>query len=583
MDPDSVERKLAAILSADVVGYSRLMAEDEVATLRTLTAYLEQIGVLVRQHRGHVVDTEGDNLLAEFPSALDATRCAVEVQGVLRARNASLPAERKMEFRIGLHLSDVMVEGERIYGDGVNIAARLEGLAEPGGICFSGTVHEQVRHKLDLSYEDLGEQRVKNIPDPIRVYRWRPRAVPALDTQRDTVPRTSLLIAPFRNLSPNTDDAFFVRGIVEDLATLLSRFPDLDVIPHHHLREDSEEALDPLKLAHALSVRYFLSGSLRRLDDKIRITVALIDGERGTQLWGNHYDRRSAELFEMQDEIVEGIATAFGSQLWHAAVAPLVQARPENLDAWALVQRAVVTMIRSHTRESLAETEQLLRRAIAIEPRYPLALATLAQVLGNKVRGLFSDAPETDEAEALRLVNEAGREAAGDPRVVYRMGGACLRLGQPARALGILERAIDLDPSWAPARTDLGMALIGLGRVSEGTDVLRGVVAASQLDPQLWNYRLQLGIGLMLAGDVPGAEGQLRRSIDQLSHFHLSWFFLGLILAGQGKREQAREAIATARNLEPSIHRERYEDLIRKSLSDETSNAVVDLFRTLWP
>jgi adenylate cyclase len=232
VDPDAVERKLAAILSADVVGYSRLMAEDETATIRTLTDYREEIAMLVRQHRGRVVDSPGDNILAEFPTALDAVRGAVEVQRVIGVRNADLPAERRMEFRVGVHLGDVAVEGERIYGDGINIAARLEGLAEAGGICISGMVHSQVRNKLDLGYEDLGEQSIKNLPEPVRVYRVRLKfeeaaaaeTLPGMDEL--TVPGFSgvpaIAVLPFDNLSGDPDQEYFADGIAEDLITRLS-------------------------------------------------------------------------------------------------------------------------------------------------------------------------------------------------------------------------------------------------------------------------------------------------------------------------------------------------------------------------
>ncbi len=356
MAPEPVEHKLAAILSADAVGYSRLMAEDEAATIRTLSSYREQIGVLVREHRGRVVDSPGDNVLAEFPTALEAVRCAVEMQGVLRARNTSLPAERRMDFRIGVHMGDVAADGERIYGDGVNIAARLEALAEAGGVCISATVHEQVRNKLDAGFTDLGDQTVKNIPDQVRVYRVAMDGSPGPTRPRPRSGRRPALIAaaavvavalvglaawwtqwpqpaieddpvlalptgptvavlPFTNLSGDPEQEYFSDGLTDDIITALSRFRELFVIARNSTFRYKGKSVDVRELNRDLGARYVVEGSVRKAGTRLRVTVQLLDAKDGTHLWADTYDRdlSASDIFSVQDEITEQVVATIAS------------------------------------------------------------------------------------------------------------------------------------------------------------------------------------------------------------------------------------------------------------------------------
>ncbi|MHC4225781.1 MAG: adenylate/guanylate cyclase domain-containing protein, partial [Planctomycetota bacterium] len=327
-----------------MVGYSRLMAEDEAATIRTLTDYREDIAMRVRQHRGRVVDAPGDNLLAEFPTALDAVRCAVETQGVLRALNASLPDERRMDFRIGVHMGDVAAEGERIYGDGVNIAARLEALAEAGGVCISATVHEQVRNKLDAGFTDLGDHTVKNIPDQVRVYRVQPRGQPGAPARASTPPderprrlrtalvataavllllalglwaswprplgllidlagvsgppvnpplpeKPSIVVLPFANMSGDPQQEYFSDGITEELITDLAGIPELFVISRNSAFTYKGQPVKVRDVGRDLGVRYVLEGTVRKVEGRVRITAQLIDATSGFHLWSESYDR----------------------------------------------------------------------------------------------------------------------------------------------------------------------------------------------------------------------------------------------------------------------------------------------------
>jgi adenylate cyclase len=340
-----MERKLTAILSADVKGYSRLMGEDEEATIRTLTVYREVMATLIARHRGRVVDSPGDNLLAEFASAVDAVQGAVKIQQDLHGKNAELPPERRMEFRIGINVGDVVVEGERLYGDGVNIAARLEALAEGGGICIAGTVYDQVENKLSLSYEYVGEQMVKNIAKPVRVYRVRREmkeptkelgkdevTSPASTTALSLPDKPSIIVLPFLNMSNDPEQEYFSDGITEDLTTDLSRIAGLFVISRNSAFTYKGKAAKAQDISREMGVRYLLEGSVRKAGERIRITAQLIDATTDHHLWAERYDCPLQDLFALQDEIVQKIVTTLRRQL---TLRHLFSATPQAVfDAW---------------------------------------------------------------------------------------------------------------------------------------------------------------------------------------------------------------------------------------------------------
>ncbi|MFQ6078772.1 MAG: adenylate/guanylate cyclase domain-containing protein, partial [Thermodesulfobacteriota bacterium] len=343
-----MERKLTAILSADVKGYSRLMGEDEVATIRTLTAYREVMAALIQKHRGRVVDSPGDNLLAEFASVVDAVECAVEVQQELKARNAELPPDRRMEFRIGINLGDVVVEGERIYGDGVNIAARLEGLAEGGGICISGTAYDQVEGKLSLGYEYLGEHAVKNIKKPVRVYRVEPEPVAlgvGMRAEEELVPpekpgalelpdKPSIAVLPFLNMSGDPEQEYFSDGITEDLITDLSKVSGLFVIARNSAFTYKGKSAKVEQVGRELGVRYVVEGSVRRAGDRVRITAQLVDAETGYHLWTERYDRDLKDIFDLQDEVTQKIVAALKVKLTRRELELLERKYTDNPEAY---------------------------------------------------------------------------------------------------------------------------------------------------------------------------------------------------------------------------------------------------------
>jgi TolB-like protein/class 3 adenylate cyclase len=373
VSPASVERKLAAILSADVVGYSRLMAEDEAATIRTLTAYREQVSVLVSEHRGRVVDFRGDDFLAEFPTALDAVTCAVEIQRVLRARNLGLPPDRRLEFRIGVHLGDIRVEEERIYGDGVNIAARLEGLAEAGGICISRTVHEQVQRRVELTYEDLGDQEVKNIPDPVRAFRVSPEAetapteAPPRSWWRAVLaagvlvllavvavagwmmfagrpvepsvaaiasPIRSIAVLPLENLSGDPEQEYFADGMTEALIGDLAKLGSLSVISRTSVMRYKQSDKSLPEIAEELNVEGVIAGTVMRARDRVRITAQLIDARNDRHIWSDRYDRELRDVLALQSDVAREVAEQVRLELTPEEQAALTASRPVDPRAY---------------------------------------------------------------------------------------------------------------------------------------------------------------------------------------------------------------------------------------------------------
>jgi TolB-like protein/class 3 adenylate cyclase len=415
VERDTIERRLTAILSADVVGYSRLMADDGVATVRTVTAYREQVTVLVGESHGRVVDSPGDNVLAEFPSALDAARCAVEIQRVLAARNADVPSERRMEYRIGVHLGDVMVEGDRLYGDGINIAARLEAMADPGGICISGTVHEQVEGKLPVGFEDLGEQAVKNIPKPVRAYRVRTEARPAaksaprrslrrpvlgiasvllvaaavltwrvINPGLQTSPRPpgaieALAVLPLDNLSGDPEQEFFTDGMTDALIADLSKIGSLRVISRTSVMRYKRTQKPLPEIARELNVDAVVEGSVLRAGDGVRITAQLIDARDDRHLWSESYQRDLRDVLALQSEVARAIAGEIRLKLTPLEERRLEPGQRVDLEAFEAYIKGT-HLLMSLTPADHRSAVRYLERSVGADPDYAPAWAALARV-----------------------------------------------------------------------------------------------------------------------------------------------------------------------------------------------------------
>jgi adenylate cyclase len=608
------QRKLAAILSADVVGYSRLMAEDESATIRTLTDYREAISMLVRQHRGRVVDSPGDNLLAEFPTALDAVQAAVEIQRVIGARNADLPGERRMNFRIGVHLGDISLEGERLYGEGVNIAARLEGLAESGGVCISGTVQEQVRHKLEVGYEDLGEQSVKNIPEPIRAYQVRePRVGPPpvehpargrpvllvgilvlgglvgvllwrLSTpsvtptdEQLTVPgfggAPAIAVLPFDNLSGDPEQEYFADGIVEDLITRMSAVRDFPVISRNSSFIYKGRSVDVKQVSRELGVRYVIEGSVRKAGDRVRINAQLIDATTGAHIWAKTYDRELKDLFAVQDEIVEAIFSSAGLEWIAAERERAVRKEPDNLDAWEFFQRASWHYLR-HTKDDSVTARSLLQQAIALDPHFAPAFVGLAYGHQEDVIRKWSASPGHSIAEMERAARQAIEADPNYPWAHSASGAAYRITGQWDKAIAAFERAIQLNPSFSNAYFQLAICLAVTGRPDEALAKMDKAIRLSPQNPLMNQYHWAIALAHSAARRyeeaVEWGEKSRRLTSDDpvvyptlvMSYAHLGRLEEARSLKDAWLRLQPQASLASVRSRMPNLDPELVERTI---------------------
>jgi len=518
-----MERKLTAILSADVKGYSRLMGEDEEATIRTLTTYREVMAILIAQHRGRVVDSPGDNLLAEFASAVDAVRGAVEMQQDLQGKNAELPPERRMEFRIGINVGDVVVEGERLYGDGVNIAARLEALAEGGGICIAGTVYDQVENKLSLGYEYVGEQLVKNIAKPVRVYRVRLEAeVPAMAPGKDkgdlasptpalSLPdKPSILVLPFINMSNDPEQEYFSDGITEDITTDLSKISSLFVISRNSAFTYKGKAVKAQDISREMGVRYILEGSVRKAGERIRITAQLIDATTDHHLWSERYDRSLQDLFALQDEIVQQIVTTLKLQLTLQEQGYSVRKHTDNLEAYDAFLRGTEQFFR-RTKEATTQARQMFEKALALDPQYAQAYAWLGWTYWIEWIWRWSADPQSLE-RALALAQKATALDDSLPIAHSLLSGIYALQQQYEQAIAEGERAIALDPNNAQSYEGQAQALNWAGRPEEA---LRAVEQAMRLNPRYPPaYYFHLGWAYSLTGRYAEAVATLKETIS---------------------------------------------------------------------
>jgi adenylate cyclase len=459
-----VERRLAAILAADVAGYSRLMGADEEGTLTALKACRRQlIDPKIAEHRGRIVKTTGDGMLVEFISVVDAVRCAVDVQRRMLERNAEVAPERRIQFRVGINVGDIISDDNDIYGDGVNVAARLEALAEPGGICVSRTVHDQVCDKLDFSFEDMGEQQVKNIARPVRTHRIlfstsdKPISVEASSPRSVRPPpqKPSIAVLPFANMSGDAEQEYFSEGVTEDIITNLSHNHSFFVISRSTSFTYKGPAVDVGKVGRELGVRYVLEGSVRRAGNRVRITAQLVEAATGHHLWADRYDRELADVFAVQDEIARSITGAIApgiiaAEIWHAQ-----RKDPDQLDAWDRTMRAH-WHIRRFTREDLAEARRLLTEAIALDPANSMAYADLAVARHFEAVFGWGDGP----VESHIRLGEAARKAvaADDSDAMAHTALAIFELfsGHHEEARRRLHRALDLNPNSEFARGYLG-------------------------------------------------------------------------------------------------------------------------------
>jgi adenylate cyclase len=475
-------RRLAAILAADVAGYSRLIGADEGGTLQALKAIrAELIDPTIAAHNGRLVKTTGDGLLVEFSSVVSALSCATEVQAGMAERNATVPADKRIDFRIGLHQGDVVIEDGDIFGDAVNIAARLEGVAEPGGICVSARVRGDAMGKLDLGFEDMGQQQLKNIARPLRVYRvradWTGEAAGAAQPSLALPDNPSIAVLPFTNMSADPEQEFFADGIAEDIITALSCYPSLFVIARNSSFTYKGRVVEVRQIGRELGVRYLLEGSLRKSGNRIRVTAQLVESEAGKHVWAQRYDRDLAYIFTVQDEITEAVTIAIAPAIADAERQRAVRKPPANLDAWAAYQRGLWHMGKANS-EEYASAEEFFQKAIDLDPNFSGGYRRLAfaQFLGASVFQLRSLAEAQTSAEAL--ARRAIALDASDAESRSILSQTLSYRGDNEGALAEADRALAISPNLAFAHGRKGVALVFSGRPEAGIAALRAGNAA---------------------------------------------------------------------------------------------------------
>ena len=565
MSEEGVERKLTTILAADVVGYSRLMGEDEAGTLARLKSLRKELmQPKIAGGRGRVVKLMGDGLLAEFPSVVEAVRCAVDIQQDMAGREADLPDERRLRLRIGVNLGDIIVEGSDIYGDGVNVAARLEGLAEPGGICISGKVYEEVRNKLPTAFEDLGEQEVKNIAEPVRVYRWTDATAdpkPGMAGAEGALPlpdKPAIAVLPFTNMSGDPEQEFFADGITEDIITALSKLRWFLVIARNSTFVYKGKALDIKQIGRELGVRYILEGSVRKVGNRIRITAQLIDAKSGAHLWAQHYDRELTDIFQLQDDITQSVTATIEPKLVAAEGVRSQNRSPEDLGAWGLVMRALTHYGRMTTKESEAAIE-ILRKAVKQYPDYGPAHSLLAFML--LVSGHVGWIPEShgyyyaDELaqQATVLAHRACELDNDDPWAHLALGYLAFTERRTEKTVREYMRAIELNPNFATAYGYLGWALVFDGQSDNALEYFQQALRMSPHDPLLAFFCSGTGVAHYFARRYDKAIEWTGRAIAERPGFTAAHRIHCASLAQAGKTEETRTAVAKLKELQPTI------------------------------
>jgi adenylate cyclase len=547
-----VERKLAAIFAADMAGYSRLMARDEVGTLARLKACRAIIDRLIASHRGRVFNTAGDSVVADFASAVDAVQCAVAVQAEIVAENAADATDEPMQFRIGVHVGDVIVDGENLFGEGVNIAARLEGFAEAGAICVSAVVRDQVGNRLPLAFDDLGNQQVKNIAQAIRVYRVRAEVptiqpVPALPLPD----KPSIAVLPFQNISGDPEQEYFADGMVEEIITALSKIRWFFVIARNSTFTYKGHAVDVKQVGRELGVRYVLEGSVRKSGNRIRVTAQLVEAATGNHVWAERYDRDLADIFAVQDEITERVVAAIEPELYAAEQVRSQSKPPDSLDAWECVIRAL-SLIGQGTRDENTEAEALCRRAIAIAPGYGRAHSLLAWALLR--RTVWSGDLRTVVPEISAETQTAFALDDRDPWAHFAQSILQLRLRHPDEAARSLRRALVLNPNFALAHAFLGNVLANQGAHQEAVASAEHALRLSPRDRLVGYYAsLALASVHLVAGRYPECTTWARNMIEKSPEFLPGLLFLTAALAMEGDLTGAAVARETLLRLRPEF------------------------------
>ena len=564
MTDNRVERRLAAILAADVAGYSRLTGLDEEGTHVRLRERLRGLAdPKISEHRGKVVKHTGDGVLAEFGSVVDAVRCAIEVQRGMAEQNATMPQVKRIEFRIGIHVGDIIVDDNDIFGDGVNIAARLEGIAEPGGVCISDDAQRQVRGKVDFAFEDMGPQNLKNIVEPMRAWRLRmnasgsaaaPIEPPVESTQALALPdKPSIAVLPFENMSGDPEQEYFADGMVEEIITALSRFKWLFVIARNSSFTFKGRAVDVKEVGRRLGVRYVLEGSVRKASGRVRIIGQLIDAVTGTHIWADRFERDLTDIFALQDEVTVAVVSAIQPKLLQTEIAMATRRRPENLTAYDFYLRAMQQFYLT-TREGEAETIRLAHRALELDPRFGV-VAAMAGVshMRNVLWGYAAD-PQFERKEAVRLLRLALSVDDGDPEtlawaavILANMVGDC------ESSVELADRAVALNPNSHQAWSNRGWVYRIAGLSEEAVRSFERAMRMSPVDPRLRLAFAGMGMALIELGRFDEAIVVGKKALRKNPSFSPAYRCLASAFAHLGRDAEAREAAARLLEVDPAF------------------------------
>jgi TolB-like protein/class 3 adenylate cyclase/Flp pilus assembly protein TadD len=562
MAEDRVDRRLAAIFAGDIAGYSRLMGVDEEGTLRQLKAHRKElVDPKITEHRGRIVKTTGDGMLVEFVSVVDAVRCGVDIQRGMAERNSGLPADNRIEFRIGINVGDIISDSNDIYGDGVNVAARLEALADPGGIMVSRAVHDQVRDKLSFGFKDMGEQPVKNIARPIGVYQVSLIENTAPITVKDaevaakievsSAARPSIAVLPFANISGDPEQEYFADGISEDIITGLSKLRWFFVIARNSSFAYKGKAVDVKRVSRELGVRYVLEGSVRKGGNRVRITAQLIDASTGNHIWADRYDGDLTDVFALQDEITKKVVAAIEPKLLEAEGVRSQGRSPEDLDAWDTVMQTNSLLWRL-TKTDIEAAIALLGLATARYPDYAPAHSMLAFALLFRAISV-GVARSQDTKEAVRLASRAAELDDNDPWAHLALGWAAFLLRRSQDAMAEFKRALDINPNFAAAHGHLGNALACDGQADAAIPHLEQALRMSPHDPQNIFVYTALAVAYYLSGNYSEAISFGHKAVQQRPGFTGAHRIYIASLAQARRSEEARTALDRLKELQPEI------------------------------
>ena len=552
-----IERRLAAVLAADVAGYSRLMGTNEVGTLAALKALRRDVfDPAIAAHHGRIVKTTGDGMLVEFASAVDAVTCAVAVQQKMAEPTTDGPS---IQFRVGINIGDILIDGEDIFGDGVNIAARLEGIAEPGGICVSAAAYQQVYGKLSADFIDIGEQQLKNITRPVRAYRVALGEGQGLARPPDsTVPHLSIVVLPFINIGGNHDHDYFVDGITESLTTDLSRIPDSFVIARNTAFTYKNKPVDVKQIGRELGINYVIEGSVQRSSNRLRVNVQLIDSRSGSHLWAERFDREEADLFEMQDEIVCRLARTLDIELTAIVARNAAASAAEKTDLVGHIFRGRAALNRGLLADAQHEALHHFGRAIAIDPNNAEALAGLAIAHADIVGNLMTDDRSSHLAAGEAAAIKALKLAPNNARAHVALGNIYRSSNRPMEAISELEQAMNIDRNLVLASPLIGIAKIALGRSEEVEHHIVNAIRLSPKDFMMHAWCIVAGAAKLYLGRDEEATAWLQRSIEANRSYPLPHFYQAIAFAHQGRLVDARREIEAGLALDPTFTLRRF-------------------------